>query len=290
MSYSGTTPNIGLPQWVLSDAPQMADFNNAFSDIDSFVQPVSLGGTGATTAQSAFNNIVAPGGTITGNLDLSNPLSIESGGTGATTAAGIALSHYHQRISRDQTDSAAGVGITASGALAPMSGSGWSQGNDLGTSSYSFGTLYSKQATLSGNGASTLVSPYWETAAATSAPNAIFDGNGGLRRTSGSSKRFKRNIVDLTVEEANKVLELRPVEFEFKLDPEGKKRNGFIAEEVMEITPQFVDYTELEDGEIQCDNVRYGEITAALLVVLKEQKKEIENLKSEIEKIKGASS
>lgn len=36
MSYQSTTPNLGLPQWVLSDGPQMSDFNGAFQDIDNF--------------------------------------------------------------------------------------------------------------------------------------------------------------------------------------------------------------------------------------------------------------
>ena len=35
MSYNSTTPNFGLPQWILSDPPQMTDFNTAFSSIDS---------------------------------------------------------------------------------------------------------------------------------------------------------------------------------------------------------------------------------------------------------------
>ena len=35
MSYNSTTPNFGLPQWILSDPPQMTDFNTAFSNIDS---------------------------------------------------------------------------------------------------------------------------------------------------------------------------------------------------------------------------------------------------------------
>ena len=60
MSYNSQTPNLGLPQWILSDPPQMSDFNAAFSDIDNFAgrtTPVSKGGTGATTAEGARTNI-----------------------------------------------------------------------------------------------------------------------------------------------------------------------------------------------------------------------------------------
>lgn len=34
MSYNSSTPNLHLPQWILSDPPQMSDFNDAFNSID----------------------------------------------------------------------------------------------------------------------------------------------------------------------------------------------------------------------------------------------------------------
>lgn len=39
MSYAQTTPNFQLPQWVLSEPPQMNDFNTAFSNIDQKAVP-----------------------------------------------------------------------------------------------------------------------------------------------------------------------------------------------------------------------------------------------------------
>ena len=39
MSYNSQTPNLRLPQWILSDPPQMSDFNSAFSNIDEFAAP-----------------------------------------------------------------------------------------------------------------------------------------------------------------------------------------------------------------------------------------------------------
>ena len=35
MSYNATTQNFALPQWVLTDPPQMTDFNTAFQNISS---------------------------------------------------------------------------------------------------------------------------------------------------------------------------------------------------------------------------------------------------------------
>lgn len=40
MGYNSTTPNLGLPQWILSNPPQMSDFNTAFSKIDEFAGPI----------------------------------------------------------------------------------------------------------------------------------------------------------------------------------------------------------------------------------------------------------
>lgn len=135
---------------------------------------------------------------------------------------------------------------------------------------------------LADNDTNTLKSPYWVSTDATTSPNAIFDGAGGLRRTSGSSRRYKRNIEDLPEEVVERVLNLRPVQFEFKLDEQGKKRMGFIAEEAYEVAPEVADYETLEDGTIQCNNVRYGEITAALLYVVKKQQEEIEAIKQQL--------
>lgn len=39
MSYVQKTPNFQLPQWVLSEPPQMDDFNTAFSNIDQKAVP-----------------------------------------------------------------------------------------------------------------------------------------------------------------------------------------------------------------------------------------------------------
>jgi len=163
-------------------------------------------------------------------------------------------------------------------------------------------------------GRNTLKSEYWIDPDASSTGNAIFDGNGVLRRTSGSSRRFKRDIDDLPLAEAERALELRPVRFEFRLDAPGIERNGFIAEETLDVAPQYVDRSTWEAGEVleagtvvaegtmfasgkvleqsimlgedvvldepmvRCDNVRYGEITAALVRDWRERIASLEEL------------
>lgn len=190
-----------------------------------------------------------------------------------------------------------GVGIHPDGALAPCNASTWAGGLDLGTSNWRYNTLYLTN---------TVQADRLKTADATSASNAIIDANGTVRRTSGSSRRFKRDIADLPLAAAEQALELRPVRFEFRLDAPGIERNGFIAEETLDVAPQYVDRSTWEAGEVleagtvieegtifasgkvleqsimlgedvvldgpmvRCDNVRYGEITAALVRVMQD--------------------
>lgn len=61
MSYEATTPNLNLPQWILSDPPQMNDFNAAFQSIDQFA------GT-TNTAITQIKNPYNPNLLINGNL------------------------------------------------------------------------------------------------------------------------------------------------------------------------------------------------------------------------------
>lgn len=72
MSYHATTANLELPQWILSDAPQMADWNAALAKIDTFAGP---SGAKGGVARLGNNAAVTP----------------EQGGTGETSlAAGLA--------------------------------------------------------------------------------------------------------------------------------------------------------------------------------------------------------
>ena len=53
MSYNSQTPNLGLPQWILSDPPQMSDFNTAFSRIDDFAEPLVKSQKGEISVSAA---------------------------------------------------------------------------------------------------------------------------------------------------------------------------------------------------------------------------------------------
>ena len=93
--------------------------------------------------------------------------------------------------------------------------------------------------------------------------------------SSTSSKKYKRNIVDIALD-SSKVDKLRPVDFEWneKSAMEGVKDIGLIAEEVHEIFPEIVNYKNNKP-----ESVSYDKLSVILLMEIKKLKEEIEKLK-----------
>ena len=98
-----------------------------------------------------------------------------------------------------------------------------------------------------------------------------------------SSRKVKDNIQPLTSEEANKILLLEAVTFDYKAKEQGVDRRGFIAEEVKEIIPQVVT-DETEDSPATLD---YIELIPYLQTVIKEQAKIIQDLEKRVEALEN---
>ena len=120
--------------------------------------------------------------------------------------------------------------------------------------------------------------------------NKIYlDGSSGnvlcVSLTQTSSRKYKKNIESLTDEEAKKILELRPVTYDFKDEDCGKHMRGFIAEEVDEAIPELVKHTNIDNkDEVSLD---YTMIIPYLTKMIQLQQKQIDELKNEIDKLKG---
>jgi hypothetical protein len=84
-----------------------------------------------------------------------------------------------------------------------------------------------------------------------------------------SSARYKRDIHDMNAA-SSKLLNLRPVTFRYKQDPEGERQYGLIAEEVARVYPELVTYG--ADGQMV--TVRYHELVPMLLNEIKKQARE----------------
>ena len=103
-----------------------------------------------------------------------------------------------------------------------------------------------------------------------------------------SDGRLKTNII--TIDDAlNKVMKLRGVFYERIDNPDTPGHNigvinremGVIAQEVLEVIPEVVTYTEDVYG------VNYGNITGILIEAIKDLKKELNDLRDELNMLKG---
>ncbi len=93
--------------------------------------------------------------------------------------------------------------------------------------------------------------------------------------TAYSDERAKKNIV--TIQDAlKKVMELRGVYFDWK--DKDKRGIGVIAQETLKVIPEVVSYAK----DIDQYSVAYGNIVGLLIEAIKEQQKQIDELKKKL--------
>lgn len=90
-----------------------------------------------------------------------------------------------------------------------------------------------------------------------------------------SSKRYKENIEEMTEEYAKKLLELRPVSYDYKNKADGVGCYGLIAEEVDSIESYPVFYNDDHAPE----GIDYSKFVPQIIKLLQMHEKEIEKLK-----------
>lgn len=108
----------------------------------------------------------------------------------------------------------------------------------------------------------------------------------GYYTTSDSS--IKKNVESLGAGALYKVLNLRPVSFDFKDEPKKSNDNklkniGLIAQEVESIIPEAVSYSEV--GKIKM--IDYNMLIPVLVKAIQEQQSSIETLQAEIKNLKS---
>ena len=118
----------------------------------------------------------------------------------------------------------------------------------------------------------------------------VYQGTTAKWNSGTSSRRFKHNIQDMTEERARKILDIRPVTFDWNDDQAfttGQNDNaGVIAEEVSQVCPDLVVFEELEDGSQVERRVEYERFTPYLIKMVQTQQQEIDLLKQEVEILK----
>ena len=114
----------------------------------------------------------------------------------------------------------------------------------------------------------------------------------GTSFTNPSSKLVKENVVDMSEEEAKKILRLKPVDFDY-IEAYGGEKNqhGLIAEDTLDIIPSCVTipegYSEKEfDAEKGIRNkvlaIDYSKLVPYLIKMVQIQQEEIEGLKKKV--------
>lgn len=145
----------------------------------------------------------------------------------------------------------------------------------------------------------------------TAVPKIYLNGSSGnitcVSLTQTSSKKYKKKIKNLTEEEAKKILELRPVTYDFKDEEMGTNMRGFIAEEVDGVIPELVKHTkdypnpiinedgnevvQEQDDEVSLDyTAMIPYLTKMLQLQQKQidaQQKQIDELRNELTNLKG---
>lgn len=119
----------------------------------------------------------------------------------------------------------------------------------------------------------------------------------GASFTNPSSKLVKKNVADLSKEEAKKILQLTPVSFDYIKEFGGDKdQRGLIAEDVLNIIPSCVQipdgYSEEEfDASKGIKNkvlaIDYSKLVPYLIKMVQIQQEEIEKLKEAMNKEGG---
>jgi hypothetical protein len=101
--------------------------------------------------------------------------------------------------------------------------------------------------------------------------------SGGVTFNTTSDRRLKENIEPL--EATDKLMEMNPVLFNWKDNPDGPKNMGFIAQDMQNIMPEAVSSDDTEEKMLRMD---YGRITPVIVSALQDAHKKIEELESRI--------
>lgn len=92
---------------------------------------------------------------------------------------------------------------------------------------------------------------------------------------------LKDQIEDLSTNITNKIMKLRPTQFEFKTDATKKIHYGFIAQEFEEQFPELV-VSKVDKTLADVKGINYLEIVPLLVYQIQRMQKEIDDLKQQI--------
>jgi hypothetical protein len=101
----------------------------------------------------------------------------------------------------------------------------------------------------------------------------------------GSDIRLKKNVKD-TPYGLSEVLQMRPVEFDWKEKRGGRHDIGVIAQEIEPIIPEIVRNTKDVKDNTSYKTVDYGKLSSVLIKAIQEQDKKIDKLQEEVNELR----
>lgn len=111
--------------------------------------------------------------------------------------------------------------------------------------------------------------------------------------TAASSRRIKTNIANISEADADRLLKLRPVSFEYIYAP-GETYHGLIAEEVHDVLPELVtvpkgyDPDSTDTDPLKILRLSYTDFVPYLIKLCQTQQSEIDDLKTRVAKLEEA--
>jgi hypothetical protein len=246
--------------------------------------PVSHGTSGLVDGSivdnGPSNNVVigAPGGQ--GKLSVWNyytnntwPIAIQGTYSG-TNSTGYGLYGNSNSATAQNT----GVRGNASGATGTTSYGVWGYSIGSGTNYAIYGDALNGTANWAGyfSGGNVFIQNQIQAAGLSSATGTtlVLDASGWIRKLS-SDSRLKENITPLN-NSLERVLKLQGVNFTWKSDSTHTPDIGFVAQDVQKVLPELV----IKDNKDGLLSVKYQNMVAVLAEAIKEQQKQIEELKT----------
>jgi hypothetical protein len=235
-----------------------ADGLNALLSNTTGASSTAVGATALFNSTSGQNNTALGAAAAYANLTGSNNLALGAGALSSNTTGGnnVALGYYagSQIVGGYRNIDIGNVGTGADAGTIRIGTSG------LQTSTYVAGI---SGAHVTGS--------------------AVYISSTGQLGVLASSERYKTAIAPMGAS-SEKLQQLRPVTFHLETDPKGDVQYGLIAEEVAKVYPELV----IRDDAGKIQGVRYEELAPMLLNEAQQQRKEIGQLKQQLEQLQAA--
>ena len=279
-SYSSIPANNDYPVTHFSSVLVLN--NNDYVEVYVLHNDASLQNINSQVNYPASRIIIARNEGVAGTSGI-NGTSGSSGITGTSGSSGISGTSGSSGISG--TSGSSGIsGTSGSSGTSGINGTSGSSGIS-GTSGSSGISGTSGSSGISGTSGSSGISGTSGTSGSS--------GKSGTSGTSGSSSdiRFKKNITPLTYA-LEKILKLQGVQYEWNefinaIDKETYKLNilmpGLIAQDVEKIIPEIVETSILNEEIKDARTLYYSRIIPYLIEAAKQQQKQIDQLKSDVE-------